>query len=388
MNKFGTRSTYRQGRRLPVRQFEKVVDVCLVNDEVFLARMRAEYLRGLVHHHVFVEANVTHSGSPRCFSILDEWPGNLAENISVVHLDVPSSVLSLGDRWAIEEYSRQWAVQYASHLFPRSALLVSDIDEFPSRGQVAGICEALRGSPIVTLPMVVSDRKANWLSRQGLPFWTKAKAFRSDYFDSGFRFRRAPTVSGAPGQHFRYLDFTADLVSRKHAHFAHRELDTATWNTEAMRFIDRYELHTVPDFERKGSGLLTRADGESLTDPAIFLASVSPNLLEGNRPLEPFSDRFVASYLANKVHRRDRDPVDILPSAGVKRFVTLIRAIGAKAFALFGCEVALRVLKRLGNRPIVRPGRTPLDILRGVNHYGEWDELKIIDWDKRGRENF
>lgn len=350
-----------------------IIDVALVNNEVDLARFRVEYLAGLVERHIFVEANTDHSGAERPYSLDDFWEGAIPDAVVVLRCDVPSRVLAHGSRWAVEEYSRQWAMVQAVSIFPDSVILISDIDEIPSRAQVTQVRNGLGPSGKATLPMVTSYRRANWLADAGRASWKKAKAFTAKGYDPALRFRQAPLVDAQPGQHFRYLGFSLERAILKHQSFAHHELDKPRdLQAEAWGLADSYLLANVPSIGFRGAGLLVVSDKDSLSGPAQFLIHSRPDLLGTPTANAPFRRRMVASLLVSRLFAPPK-------SGSIRRWRTtsltpFVIAILAQVGAFMGLGALLRVMRRVfGGIRATRPsGRTSLDLIRGVNHFGDW----------------
>ena len=349
-----------------------VIDVALVNNEIDLARFRVDYLSGLIQRHLFVEANIDHGGVERPYSLVDFWGHGVPEEVIILRFDVPSRVRAHGSRWAVEEYSRQWAMAKAMSLFPNSIILISDIDEVPSRAQVVQLPSVVEPSGKATLPMVTSYRRANWLADGGRPRWRKAKAFTAESFDPALRFRRAPLVTAQPGQHFRYLGFSSERAVLKHQSFAHREFDVPReLQAEAWRLADSYLLANVPSIGHRGAGLLIASGRKSLSDPARFLVHSRPDLFEARDSIAPVRERLVASLVVSRLFAaRNGKDTRRWPTTSLTQFMV---ALLAQLGSFIGLRVLFRVIRRLVQGSPSRPGgRTLVDAMRGVNLFGDW----------------
>lgn len=355
---------------------KKIVDVCLVNDETFLLESRLAYLSSIVSHSIFVEADYTHSGRRKVGSIADRLAKRPLGSCEVVRVSIPKRVREKGNRWAIEEYSRQWAVEYASSKNPSSIIMISDIDEIPSREQVSSLNSELETRKVVSLPMVVSYGYVNLVDRGGKAFWRKAKAFQSEYRSFSIRLDFAPSVTGPPGQHFRYLALRAPGLAQKHGDYAHEELDIAKpLLAEVLSLAAQFDVAPLPLVNQPGAGLLTDVHRKGMTGPAEFILKTEPNLVREVFHRQPFLTRIVASQRISNIYAHGAS--NFQSRCGEKKdWILAISSLFFQVAAHLGLTRFLAVLRRVVvvRRPF--PGQRFIDFLRGVSIFGDWEIQK------------
>lgn len=349
-----------------------IVDVALVHDEAELLAFRVAYMEPLVSHHVFVEADVTHRGRARGFSLTDIWPGSLPTNVQVVRIGIPPAVIECGDRWAIEEYSRQWAMRYASLNYPEATIIISDADEVPSRNQVEKLPNATKRYGRVALPMVTSYRHLNWLEHAGLPTWKKARAFLPAQFHHAMRFRYAHTLIALPGQHFRYLGYQADHVNLKHEDYAHQELDLGLSAHEtALRLAEEFVLSNLPSTGKWGCGVLRVQGRHQLTDPATQLLQKRPELMKEPERVPGLVDRAAAASRLSRCF--SERPGASWDAGGQPNTVEDFLETARQQLLVFaGLGVLTRTIRRVLDAGRSQRGRSVFDVVRGVNRFGDW----------------
>jgi len=359
---------FSQGRpneRLPGLP-DKVIDLTLVNDEVSLLEFRLEYLGPHVDQHVVVSADVTHGGQPKAFLEPATLVGKSVSPISLLHLKVPEAILRLGDRWAIEEFSRAWLLDFSRKSFKGNPVfLLCDIDEIPSREQVQEIRASRHFFPVKSIPMFTSYFSVNLLDYGGRPNWVKAKAVSWRSNNPAPRFAYAPKIRANPGQHLRYLNFTHTQFSKKLEDFAHSELDRGQEFKESL-FKDAFEngLRPVPELESSPLGLLAIANASELSEVARSYLLKDPDCLSSPENFPSISRR--VSRAKRLMNGRFRQAEGL---SGDTRFRWPKEESELGRLFARGRRVMTRLSKELGQRP---PGRSWLHVAMGVNHYGGW----------------
>jgi hypothetical protein len=353
----------------------KIIDVCLAFDEVDLAEFRAVYYEGIVAHHYFFEASHTHSGK-RKRSYLQSSPALVSNRrVTLVQFDIPDSILRKDSRWAVEEFSRDWAMWFVAKKLPDEILLLSDIDELPSREQLEGAVAIASAGKIVTAPLRTSYRFVNWVARDD---WRNAKVFRADRARPGLRFLPGHSVPGEKGVHLRYMGYGNQRLAFKHGSFAHGELDGPQFSApELLRWCDFLALSQLPRFERGDRGTLECLAPSELNSVQKSFYSSRPESLRLYEPIHSLLRREVAYFwICQWARRPSSEPLDRLMAnalSGWSRHVFL--AIGAILFQRTGIPKLSRVAGRLLSWPFSPsvPGRKLIHILRGV--YGFGDQL-------------
>lgn len=355
----------------------QVVDVALVHDEAELLAFRVAYMDPLISHHIFVEANVTHRGRARAFSLADIWPGPLPPNVQLVRIEIPAAVIECHDRWAIEEYSRQWAMSYACNNYPQATIVISDADEVPSRDQLGKLPDATKRFGRIALPMVTSYRHLNWVEHCGLATWKKARAFAAADYHHAMRFRGAHPLAALPGQHFRYLGYRADRVNLKHQDYAHEEFDRGLFaHKTALRLSEEFVLSTLPSTDKWGCGVLRVQGPHQLTGPATQFLQTRPDLMKERQHIPGIVNRVAAAArLARNFSPAPNKSVGEDPPTSNRR--DFFEAVQRQLLVISGLGVLIRSLRRVITPRPSKQGRSIMDIARGVNRFGDWGMTSV-----------
>lgn len=261
----------------------EVIDVCLVREEIKLARFRAAFMSGLVAATYFGEARFAHSGAPKPlhFSNSFEPSPNTAQPVHIVEIPMPKEWQEGKSRWYLEQYSREWLVRHVAKANPESHLLICDVDEIPSRLQLEEICGMPRNSAARSVPMKTSYLYGNWFTDSKRATWTKAKVVRAQDYVPGLRLKPLPKLRSEPGTHFSYLGFDHDAVSKKFQQFAHEEFDRAVLSS--ARFINFCKASGINHLGHAGPpnfGLLNRLREGDLDRLQLALFAWNPAFFE------------------------------------------------------------------------------------------------------------
>ena len=356
-----------------------VIDVVLVNDELELAQFRVDYLRGASARHYFFEAGVSHSGKEKNLNFTSsQWLAG-QERVEVVEIPVPADILARRLRWEIEEYSRDWAMWFVAQRHPDDLMFLCDVDEIPSIGQIEAAKSAARSSPVLSIPLVVSYRHANLVSSEK---WDYARAFLGQNAMPGIRFRRGRKVAGERGSHLRYLGYGPAAVRRKHAAFAHDELDCEKFgNPQLLRVCDEYGLSHLPRFGKGDAGLLQYVSTRDLGPVAQAYVRAFPEAILAAPPHQAWARRVTVSHLVSGwiLSSEDQPVVDLAQLLTAHRPHQVACAIGALILQKSRIPTVARVLQRLISlflRPR-RKGRTLWQTLNGVYRYGDFRQREI-----------
>lgn len=357
-----------------------VIDVVLVNDELELAQFRVDYLRGASAQHYFFEAGVSHSGEEKNLNLTSsQWLGG-QERVEVVEIPVPADILGRRSRWEIEEYSRDWAMWFVAQRHPDDLVLLCDVDEIPSIGQIEAAKSAARSSPVLSIPLVVSYRHANLVSSEK---WGYARAFLGKNAMPGIRFRRGRKVAGERGSHLRYLGYGPAAVARKHADFAHDELDREKFGDPGLlRVCDEYMLSHLPRFAKGDAGLLHCLPIRALGPVSQAYVRAFPEAVYEGPHHHAWARRVTVSHLLSRwILSSDTQPaLDLDQLLMARPPHQVLSAIGGLIFHKSRIPTVARVLQRLISlflRPR-RKGRTVWQTLNGVYRYGDFRQREIF----------
>ena len=357
-----------------------VIDVVLVNDELELAQFRVDYLRGAAAQHYFFEARVSHSGKQKNLNLSSSRLFAGQGGVEVVEVPVPADILERRSRWEIEEYSRDWAMWFVADRHPNDLVVLCDIDEIPSLGQIEAAKSAACSSPVLSIPLVVSYRHANLVSSEK---WDYARAFLGRNAVPGIRFRTGRKVAGERGSHLRYVRYGPAAVTRKHADFAHDELDRKEFGDPGLlRVCDEYMLSHLPRFGKGDVGLLRSLPIRGLGPVAQAYVRAFPEAVHEGPQHHPWAQRVTVSHLLSRRLLSSHpqpilDPDQLLMARQPHQ---VVYAIGALILQKSRIPTMARVFQRLISfflRPR-RKGRTLGQALRGVYRYGDFRQREIF----------
>jgi len=351
-----------------------VVDVALIHDELKLATFRTMYLKGLVHRHYFFTASHTHAGLER--DSANKSIAKMAKNprVEVIEIPIPPDVLNRGSRWAVEEYSRDWAMWFVSLKHPNDIMILADIDEIPSREQIMSLESLLQHKGRLSLPLRVSYRYGNWFSSER---WDAPKAFYGRNARGGIRHLRTTHARGAKGAHLRYLGFESEDTEKKFKSFAHQEFDRPEVRLSVLlNLSNKARVSHLPSFRHRGIGFLDAVEVHELDELWAELASFWPSVIGEAKPLrETSARRLTASYI---VHRTYHGKFSFLAGPPSERMQSvnpqaslLIAALALAAYEKSGIGRTLRVIGRLvKSGGTLNSARTMEHLVRGMYQFG------------------
>jgi hypothetical protein len=160
------------------------------------------------------------------------------------------------DRWPIERFARDSLKVVIELLESSDTVLLSDVDEIASLGQIQ---KHKNSREIVSLLTPLFYRKANWLSIQGKG-WHTFKLGPAHLFTdlNMIRYSKTYVEKAVPGAHLSYLALSSSDIVSKAKNSAHREFELDSDVADGLlRFSDEYQIDHLGRFERKGFGLLT-----------------------------------------------------------------------------------------------------------------------------------
>lgn len=351
-----------------------VVTCALINDELNLAAFRRQYYQDLVDHHYFFEANLTHSGTPKPLHLAESQLFASVPNVTVVRIPIPSQVQKVDSRWAIEEYSRDWAMWFVARRHPDDLIVLSDIDEIPSIDQLAFANGLNPSKRILSLPLVVSHRRVNWKSSE---YWGAAKAFIGRNASPGIRFYPAKRGLGVAGAHLKYMGFRQPEIRRKHADFAHDEFDSVIGTSpEVVEICDAYRLAYPPRLGGTGRiGLLTVLENEGLGPVEKAYANFRPDHFGPNGAAHSKLTRLRMAYCVS-IALETPGPLSSKIMGQLHGFIILPLVKPLATWLLHATKIALitRLVSRVINLSAAdfAMGRRIWHIGRGVYRHGDY----------------
>lgn len=191
-------------------------------NELDVLEIRLNELNGVVDRFVLVEATHTHSGRPKPLYYADNKDRFKLFKDKIIHVvvtDLPEST----DTWVRENYQRQCILRGLVNCDDNDSILVSDVDEVPTRDSVA------RGTVpggIFVFEQVLCYYHLNTF----FSWWHGTRACRYAQLRALGGPQRlrltAGTVIESAGWHFSFLGDVNGIVNKLHA-FAHQEFNTS-----------------------------------------------------------------------------------------------------------------------------------------------------------------
>jgi hypothetical protein len=209
-----------------------VYDVFLFSGEFDLLYLRVSELAPVVDHFVVVEATTTFQGQPRTVAPLETDP-RLAPFMSRIHHVVVDDLPRDTTPWVAEYVQRNALGRVRSYAEATDVVILSDVDEIPSRRAVELAAERPKGE-ILALDMRFFYYGFNW---EQPARWERARVVRAKVLDrlSPQELRSFPypdSVLPDAGWHFSYFYKRPEVVERiksKANSFSHREYATAKY---------------------------------------------------------------------------------------------------------------------------------------------------------------
>lgn len=206
-----------------------VYDAFLFSGEFDLLYLRVSELDPIVDHFMVVEATTTFQGKPRSVIPLESDP-RLAPFLDKVHHVVVDDLPRGATPWVVEYAQRNALNKAVSSAAPTDIVILSDVDEIPSRPAIETAIARPEGE-ILAFDMRFFYYGFNWEAPKR---WDRARAVRAAMLQSvspqELRFCPYPdTIIPDAGWHFSYFYKRKDLVERikaKANSFSHTEYAT------------------------------------------------------------------------------------------------------------------------------------------------------------------
>lgn len=280
-----------------------LVDVFLANDEIRLAEFRLKYMSDHVGRVLIGESARTFSGISKDLHFTLKY-GNESvspdKRVQVIEIPIPQALLDAADRWAIEEFSRDYLLKTAISDYPLETIIFSDLDEIPSIAQLDEL-KSLQPGSIVDVPMRTLIRFANWEINSHLAKWRKAKAFKATGFTQGVRYRSFPSLKATDGAHFSYLGLTPGDVRKKYQSFSHAEYDRPELSSSSLlEFSGFYHVNHTGRAHDRGFGLVKVQDISGVSDLQRAAIEFEPSWLSVDNSKLFTPSRIAASWVLTK----------------------------------------------------------------------------------------
>lgn len=281
----------------------KIVDAFLANDEIEIIAFRLKALEEVVDKVYVAEAAYTFAGQPKPLYVklfLDENP-QLRKTVNVIEIPLNPEQIRSGDRWFIEEFSRDFLAQYVSERHAEDCIIFSDVDEVPDPEQVMELRGITAQEFAFDIPMSVSILFGNWELRRGRQYWRKAKAVKGLVDLSGLRYKTFPRIRKGGGVHFSYLGLSAKGIMKKYSSFSHQEYDKPAFSSaDLIDFSVEYNVNHTGRAHDPDYGLISVRPESHMRPLQRSLGVFAPQLLSFEVSQRSFISRLCASWVVTK----------------------------------------------------------------------------------------
>lgn len=242
-----------------------IIDVFAGFNELDLAKFRIDYLDSYVDKVIIGESDQSYSGIKKPLYFTEWLKSNpkYEDKVIIYYIDLKDLVKP----WDREIFTRTSLHSFAVNLFPKSKIILSDLDEIPSREQIK-IFEKQKGTFHFHTPTFY--RKGNWALTDNHQNWSLGIMTDANSFPgiNGGRFVKHEVLHAETcGAHFSYLGFNSAKVREKYASFAHTELDKSSFSTEKLiEFCDQYKIDHIGRVRNSGYGLISVLAQSELSD--------------------------------------------------------------------------------------------------------------------------
>ena len=295
----------------------RLVDATLLNDELDLLLLRMQRLSGDVEHFYVAESAESYTGIAK--------PLHLSENLRQFDefADRMTVIVYGGSDqhvgWKREEIARDSLRQAVSGLPSDTVVYFSDLDELPSRAQVAAMREIREPHAV---PLDTFYRRANWRLEGESPILvakaTPVAKLPSDFTKFRWPDHLYPELSGERGGHFSYLGFGADRLAAKVAAFSHSEyLFAMEESHRLLEVADRLALDHFGRSRLPGSGLLTVLPRTEWSELHRWLHARRPDWFDPRSPSSTTWRRVNAAVIDDAMIAQDLDQLRAVGTAKV-----------------------------------------------------------------------
>jgi len=301
-----------------------IYDCFPFNDEIEILKMRILYLEPLVSFFVIAESNLTFSGAKKEY-FADQVINSLkidASRIIRVKYEFPVTLLNTSlqknDRWLLERFARESLALQINKLRNDDYVILSDVDEIPSKNQ---IIESVKKKYISRVSTPEFYGKLNW-KKNGQSPWLTVKIGPAVFFRdlNAIRYGQFPIQKGIEGAHFSDLYKKVEDIGRKANSSAHSEFDlNLNEMTSIYQYSHKYKFDHRGRFFRKGMGLIHVTD--KLSEQQQLLAEIAPDFVDNTLTPSYFS-RICASYMISMAWKSR--PIQMRQSESVGIFLTAL----------------------------------------------------------------
>ena len=325
----------------------QIYDCFPFNDEIEILKMRILYLEPLVNFFVIAEADLTFSGAKKDY-FADEVINSLkidASRIIRVKYEFPISLLERSlqenDRWLLERFSRESLSVQINKLHKDDYVILSDVDEIPSKDQ---ILKSVSKNYISRVSTPEFYGKLNW-KKNGHSPWLTVKIGPAVFFRdlNAIRYRQFPIQKGIEGAHFSDLYKNIGDIGRKANSSAHSEFDLNLNEMSSIyEYSHKYKFDHRGRFFRKGMGLVHIT--KELSEQQQLLAEIAPDFVDSTSTPSFFS-RICGSYIISLAWKCR--PIRINQTESIAIFITALAHYSCLRIYGFTSRAVQHVLKKV-----------------------------------------
>lgn len=221
----------------------KTYDCFTFFNELDVLEIRLQEMWDTTDYFVITESNLSHSGKPKDYILLDNWERFKPYQDKIKRIQV-DDMPATDNSWVREKYQRFSLGKGLEGLEPDDIVIVSDLDEIPRAEAVDMIKEDANDYDkyILTIPMF--QYKINYMkiyerSKQRNIMLTRGRAFTNAQQEREFTFPWVATPDDTVyidhgGWHFTYFGDDDNAIT-KIKNFAHTE-------TDRQDLIDRHNI--------------------------------------------------------------------------------------------------------------------------------------------------
>lgn len=220
----------------------KIYDCFTFFNELDLLEIRLRELYDTVDYFVIAESNLSHSGKPKDYILLDNWERfkPWADKIRRIQVDdMPDTTNS----WVREKYQRHSLSKGLYDLNPNDIVVTSDADEIPRASYLEAIKEDQNDYERYILAVPLLQFKINFMKvhefyRCPNIMVTRGRAYTDPQQEREYTFNWTPKPRDFVylehgGWHFSYFGDDSHAVT-KIKNFAHTESDVPRFTTEKL----------------------------------------------------------------------------------------------------------------------------------------------------------
>lgn len=221
----------------------KTYDCFTFFNELDVLELRLKEMWDVTDYFVIAESNLSHSGKPKDYILLDNWEQFKPYESKIRRIQV-DDMPETNNSWVREKFQRHALGRGLEDMAPEDIIIVSDLDEIP-RAEVVDMIKTDENDYnkyILTIPMF--QYKINFMkyierSKQRNIMVTRGRAFTNAQQEREFTFPWVPAPEDLVyvehgGWHFTYFGDDNNAIV-KIQNFAHTETDT-------KEMIERHDI--------------------------------------------------------------------------------------------------------------------------------------------------